>query len=193
MSGFGKALRVGFLFIPAVLLILLSIVPEAILAADTRAPAAMAEDTESPTLPDGLSAGEWGSMQEMMAEAEYQFTWQMSDGGPAYRAPNRAHDLSLALTAEGLYASRYGVDGERLWDWGLSLVAYGEQTVATIDKTNLRGLRERVELHWSQDVVEWYVNGTEGIEHGLTLAAPPAGMDGATVELTFALRGSLTP
>ena len=30
-------------------------------------------------------------------------------------------------------------------------------------------------------------------EHGLRLAAPPAGAGGSTVELTFALRGSLTP
>ena len=37
------------------------------------------------------------------------------------------------------------------------------------------------------------MNSAEGVEHGLTLAAPPAGTDGSTVELTFALRGSLTP
>ena len=42
-------------------------------------------------------------------------------------------------------------------------------------------------------MVEWYVNSADGVEHGLTLAAPPAGTDGSTVELTFALRGSLTP
>ena len=42
-------------------------------------------------------------------------------------------------------------------------------------------------------MVEWYTNSAAGIEHGLTLAAPPAGADGSTVELTFALRGSLTP
>ena len=123
-------------------------------------------------------------MQDGIAEidlrGEYQFAWQVSDGIPAYRAPNRAHDLSLSLASDGLYAARYGTGGEMLWDWGLSLVAYGGQKVAAIDRANLRGLRERVEVHRDQDVVEWYVNSTEGIEHGLTLAAPPAGMDGAT-------------
>jgi len=163
------------------------------LVADVRATEVMGKDAKPPTLPDGLSAPEWRSMQELVAAAEYQFTWQVSDGVPAYRAPNRAHDLSLSLTAEGLHAARYSPDGEPLWDWGLSLAAYGGQTFVAIDRADLRGLRERVEVHRSRDVVEWYANGTEGLEHGLTLAAPPAGMDSSTVELTFALRGSLTP
>ena len=42
-------------------------------------------------------------------------------------------------------------------------------------------------------MVEWYVNGAEGVEHGLTLVAPPGESDGAAVEVTFALHGSLTP
>ena len=67
-------------------------------------------------------------MQDLMREAQYQFTWQVSDGAWAYRAPNRAHDLSLSLAADGFHAARYSAEGELLWDLGLSLAAYGEQT-----------------------------------------------------------------
>jgi hypothetical protein len=108
--------------------------------------------------------------------------------------PQPRHDLSLSLAADGFHAARYSPEGEPLWDFGLSLAAYGGQTFpAAIAEASLSGSRERVAYHWSRDVVEWYVNSADGVEHGLTLAAPPAGTDGSIVELTFALRGSLTP
>ena len=151
------------------------------------------QDAETTALA-GLTAGDQATMQDLIREAQYQFTWQVSDGVWAYRAPNRAHDLSLSLAADGFQAARYNAEGESLWDFGLSLAAYGEQTFPTaIAESDLVGSRERVEYHWSQDVVEWYANSADGVEHGLTLAAPPAGADGSTVELTFALHGSLTP
>jgi len=159
-------------------------------AAGASAPAA----PQQAAPPTGLSAGDWASMQEQMQAAQYQVTWQVQSGEWAYRAPNRAHDLSLAFAADGFTATRYGDEGEPLWNFGLSLTAYGEQTCpAAIARTGLRASRERVEYHWSRDVVEWYANSAEGVKHGLALAAPPAGADGSTVELTFALRGSLTP
>jgi len=145
--------------------------------------------------PAGLADGEWATMQDLIRQAQYQFAWQVNDDGEwAYRAPNRAHGFSLSLAADGFHAAHYSAAGEPLWDFGLTLAAYGEQTFpAVIGGSDLVGSRERVEYHWSRDVVEWYTNSAEGVEHGLTLAAPPAGADGAPVELTFALRGSLTP
>jgi hypothetical protein len=146
------------------------------------------------TVPAGLTAGDQATMRDLIREAEYQFIWQVSGGVWAYRAPNRAHDLSLSLAADGFHAARTSAAGEPLWDVSLSLVAYGEQAVpAAIAGDGLNGSRERVEYHWSRDVVEWYVNRADGIEHGVTLAAPPAGAGDSTVELTFALGGSLTP
>jgi hypothetical protein len=142
----------------------------------------------------GLSSTEWSSMQDQMRAAQYQFTKQVSDGVWAYRAPNRAHDLSLSFNRDGLHAVRYNMEGEVLWDFGLSLSSYGEQNFpAAIAEDSLSASRERVEYQWSQDVVEWYLNSPEGVEHGLTLAAPPEGAHDSTVKLSFALRGSLTP
>ena len=76
----------------------------------------------------GLTAEDQATMQDLIREAQYQFTWQVSDGVWAYRAPNRAHDLSLSLAADGFHAARYSAEGELLWDFGLSLAAYGGQT-----------------------------------------------------------------
>ena len=86
-------------------------------------------------VPEGLTAGDWATMQDLMREAQYQFTWQVSDGAWAYHAPNRAHDLSLSLASDGLHAAHYSADGEVLWDLRLSLAAYGEQTFPAAAQT----------------------------------------------------------
>ena len=84
------------------------------------------------TAPVGLTADEQATMQDLIREAQYQFTWQVSDGVWAYRAPNQAHGLSLSLAADGFHAARYNAAGESLWDFGLSLAAYGEQTFPAV-------------------------------------------------------------
>ena len=72
------------------------------------------------------------------------------------------------------------------WDLGLELTGYRSPAELSADRT-------RVEYRWDESVTEWYENRPEGVKHGLTLAAPPPGSDGAQVELVFALRGDLQP
>jgi hypothetical protein len=137
-------------------------------------------------VPDGLTADEWGSIQEQMLAAQYQFTWQVRDGRWAYRAANRAQGFSVAFAADCLQASGYASDGTPTWAFGLALTGYGAPEELSAERT-------RVAYQWSRALTEWYENRPDGVEHGLTLAAPPPGTDGAEVELTFALRGNLIP
>jgi hypothetical protein len=75
-----------------------------------------------------LTADEQSTILDLIRQAQYQFAWQVSDDGEwAYRAPNRANDLSLSLAADGFHAARYR-EREVLWEFGLSLAAYGAQT-----------------------------------------------------------------
>ena len=102
--------------------------------------------------PASLSADDWATMQELMQAAQYQVTWQVQDGEWAYRAPNPAHDLWLAFAASGFTATRYGNEGKPLWDFGLQLGAYGEQTFpAAIAESGLSGALGRLML-----IVEQY-------------------------------------
>jgi hypothetical protein len=195
-------------FAPLTLILALLLVAPGVAPAVTATEVLPVRETARVDQPDagttavaGLTAGERATILDLIRQAEYQFAWQVSDGEWAYRAPNRANGLSLALAADGFHAARYR-EGEPLWEFGLSLAAYGTpfdsaqgaQIFPTaIAEGDLVGDRERVEYHWSRDVVEWYTNSADGVEHGLTLAAPPAGADGSTVELAFALRGSLAP
>ena len=123
--------------------------------------------------PAGLSANDWANMEELMRAAQYQTTWQVEGGEWAYRAPNPAHGLSLAFAGDGFTATRHGDEGEPLGAFGLRFAAYGDHTFTSpISRDGLTARRERVEYHWSRDVIEWYINSADGVEHGLTLAAP---------------------
>ena len=145
--------------------------------------AARAECSQTP---DGLSDGEWGSIGEQIRAAQYQVTWQQCDGVWAYRAPNRAQQMSMGFGAEGSEAVRYGQDGGVAWQFGLRLEGYGGDVRVSAD-------REKVEYRWGDGVTEWYENRPDGVKHGITLASPPDGTDGATITLTYAIHGSLTP
>jgi hypothetical protein len=147
--------------------------------------------SEIPVTPGGINSQDWSSVLEQMSTAEYQVTWQARDGEWAYRAPNRAQELDLAFAPEGFSAKRRVANGEVLWDFGLSLRAYGDQVLLTaIDRLDLKGDLHRVEYHWTDSLVEWYENSQEGVEHGLTLYKPP---ENGGLVLTFALLGSLKP
>ena len=75
------------------------------------AAAALQLEAQPGDVPQGLTAGDWATMQDLMREAEYQFSWQVSDGAWAYRAPNRAHDLSLSLAVDGLHVAHEALVG----------------------------------------------------------------------------------
>jgi uncharacterized repeat protein (TIGR01451 family) len=135
-----------------------------------------------------LSAAAWNSIQVQMRQASYHFTRQTVDSHAVYRAPNLAHDLELSLGANGLRATQRAVDGQVGWEFGLRLAAYGTQRLP--GGAEVSGRRERAEARYDQGVTEWVVNGEAGVEHGLTLSAPPPGGQGT---LAFDLRGSLVP
>ncbi len=173
----------------------------------------LASDQDLPS-DETLTPDEWTSLQAQMRRAQYQFMWQVrEDDGHmygAYRAPNRAHNLNVALSTTGLRVTRYGHRSEtspnrwsetsphrsanRSWEVGLRLVTYGKQHFPeVIAEDALHGTRERVTYHWSTRVTEWYENRPEGVKHGLTLIAPPSGTPSDNVTLTFALQSNLTP
>lgn len=172
------------ILIRAVLVLALLMAAVAVPAAYWQAPAAAPQIAQAP---GGLNAGEWASLGEQMAAAQYQFTWQEWEGAWAYRAPNHSQGLDLALGLEGLTATRYA-QGQPAWRFGLSLLAYGDSPMPSLGREQLTAQTTRVEYRWDERVTEWYENKPEGLEHGLTLAAPPA--QGEAV-LTFALRGDL--
>lgn len=164
----------------AVLLLGMVLTPAAASAPETAVPA-------------GLSGGEWASIQDQIRLAEYHLTWQTVAGqDPAYRAPNRGQGFAVALRADGAAVTGRGRDGAA-WRFGLALRGYGETPLpAALGREDLRAEEARVTYRWSESVEEWYVNGPRGLEHGLTLHAPPED-DRGEVRLAFALDTDLAP
>jgi hypothetical protein len=65
---------------------------------------------------------------------------------------------------------------EGAWTWGFELVGVNGHARVTIDVN-------RITYHRSQDLDEWFVNDTRGLEHGFTLRSPR--------EIRLAVRGEL--
>ncbi len=108
------------------------------------------------------------------------------DGG--YQAWNARQRLTARFDTEGVKVE--GAHG----DIGLRLAGWGYGTTLTPAKAPVVSASgKRIEYRRS-GLVEWYVNETDGIEQGFTLAEPPApGRPGAPLAIALAMRGPLLP
>jgi hypothetical protein len=158
-----------------------------------------AEDSTS--LPAGVPADWWAIVQEDMRRSEYYLTWQdqtyLPDLPAAYQAPNRAHNLRTYFTSEGpVVIPRVWAEGAETppWRWGLRLAAWGREGASQpVQAATLHVEANRVEYRRGE-VVEWYVNDEQGLEHGFTLNAPPRSgkaASGAWIVLKMDLYGDL--
>ena len=139
-----------------------------------------------PQLPGNVEADWWTTVQEQIRRSEYDITWQESTYLPdlpapssglragAYQASNRAQNLRTYFTAQGpIIIPRTGAAS---WQLALQLVAWGWAGVEQApDRASLHPSGPRIEYRYPDPsgLIEWYVNGEQGLEQGFTLAAPP--------------------
>ncbi len=161
-------------------------------------------------LPPGTNADWWAVAQGDIRQSEYRITWReytaLADLTAAYQAPNRAHNLLVYFTPEGIRLIPRQFEGEiPPWEWGLSLSGYGyADGVQPVAPATLHSQGQRFEyrrgdpsVNPGQVLTEWYLNDERGLEQGFTLHAPPSPPQGdgqsEAVVLELALRGDLTP
>ena len=139
----------------------------------------------------------WATVQENIRQQEYHITWQersvIPGAGPAYQAPNRAHNLRTYFYPDGIRIVRR-TEQTPSWVFGLALSGFGrEGDIQAVAAAALVTAENRIEYHRA-DLTEWYVNDERGLKQGFTIAAPPAGADHASpLCLEFALTGDLMP
>jgi hypothetical protein len=110
----------------------------------------------------------WGRVAEDIRSSEYEITWEDS----AWQAPNRAHGFRTYFTEAGIRVVPRTSEGPS-WEWGLSLIEYGRSADAhPPEPARVHPKSRRIEYDRGS-IVEWYVNGPEGLEQGFTLARPP--------------------
>jgi uncharacterized protein (TIGR03437 family) len=117
--------------------------------------------------------GQYDSLQAAMDQARFSVSHveETPLGRAAWHAPNRAAGYDAYVTEAGVSIA---VNDQTIVGLNLNGVGYGEalQAVApgevsadklTINVTRYGGVRE------------WFVNSSEGLEHGFTLSEPPGG------------------
>ncbi len=137
-----------------------------------------------------LPPGWLGAVSEEIRRSEYRFS---DAGAGAWSAPNRAHDLRTRISDAGIeVVSR--TEGAAAWRLSLRLLAFGRDGTmrpaapALPDADGNRASLRR------DDLVEWYVNGEDGLEQGFTIEAPPEDrFSRDPLVLEMALDGSLDP
>jgi hypothetical protein len=109
-------------------------------------------------------------------DAEHEVTWQDETGFAelegAWQSRSRSQGFEAYYTASGVRVVPRA-DRGRGWNWALSLSGYGRgETVVPAGPARLWPSGNRIELD-REDVLEWYLNDSRGLEHGFTLTRPP--------------------
>jgi hypothetical protein len=108
------------------------------------------------------------TVQDDIRAAEYAIRCE----GGRLEAPNRAQGFRTSFDAEGIRLVPR-VEGAAPWSLSLELRAQGRPGhVVPVDAVAPEALGDRVEYRRGH-VIEWYVNGSRGLEQGFTLTAPP--------------------
>jgi hypothetical protein len=119
--------------------------------------------------PARLTDAAWHSMSATIERDQYRLRRE----GDVYLASNHAQRLEMDFTKTGVEVTPQGT--ERTWRWGLRLAGYGYgDRRAPVARPQRVMSRNRIEYRRG-DLVEWYVNARDGVEHGFTLKRPPAG------------------
>ena len=112
-----------------------------------------------------------------------------------YRAFNRNHNMSAYFTDQGVHMIPNG-QREPAWYMEIIFSGYGYDghlvTVQSIQPDSIEASGHRIEYRRGV-LTEWYVNGRQGIEHGVMLSEPPAGKKGGRIVVEWTVSGSLTP
>ncbi len=107
-----------------------------------------------------------------------------SRAADGYAVANQAQEFAATLDPNGFLVSAGTAS------WGLRLTAIGRgNDLAAMGAATLHAVGNRVEVR-RNSLTEWYVNGPLGLEHGFTLAAPPASVSAlGPVVLTLRQQG----
>jgi hypothetical protein len=126
------------------------------------------------------------SLRQAFTRAIYSF--ESSERG-IYHGENPAQQLSLGFDNRDVRLSHPG-GSIRLH---LTGYGYGDQLIKPAPGT-LSASDDRLEYQRG-DLIEWYMNGSQGLEQGFTLARRPATFDrkGQPLVIAIAVSGELTP
>lgn len=121
---------------------------------------------EGTPCPDSIAPSDWAQIQGLRQDHLHRFE---ADGARhVARMPRHGFDLSVEA---GTATVRPLAGG---WTWSLKLVSIDRgEASRTFAEGEATPDTNELHVRWDDDVTEWYVNGTGGLEHGFTLARRP--------------------
>ncbi len=90
-----------------------------------------------------------------------------------------------------MVSSSFGGD----WSWNLVPLGYGYEGNVYPLSAESEGVLDgnKIEFEYTNNLVAWYVNNEEGLEHGFTIAAPPQPRTDGNLVIEMSFASSLTP
>ena len=144
--------------------------------------------------PQGLNANEWENIQQAIIADQYIFSVE----GDSTTAYNPTQNWDLFFNSQGLSVSPHG-EGEN-WTWGLSLRAYGyAKNLTGVQSSSDLDVDENIITYiWDENISEWWINDSVGLEQGFTLQERPILDNSQSTQrgqlvIEMAVTGSLTP
>lgn len=137
--------------------------------------------------PVDLPASQWNAIRSAI-EVDLHSATEVLGGLEAF---NPGQDWLMTFDGQGFLVRPRQGD----WVWGLKLQSYGfaQNQRAVKARAIPRSDGNRITCGLSQNLEEWYINDSRGLEHGYTVQDRPTSEEGERGSLNFdlAIRGSL--
>jgi len=140
---------------------------------------------------DALPPGLRDALEAQASADEFGLHPDSAPGASRWVACNPVHGLRVTFDEDGISVGT--IDSAGPPQLVLQLRAWkraGQLQLAEPARLEADGARIS---YLRSGLVEWYVNGPQGLEQGFTISAASAGDDAAPIELRMALQGALTP
>lgn len=140
------------------------------------------------TLPEGIAASDWSAIRAAHDAGEHA-VYRQEDGHLVARNPGQ--QWRAEFDGKGFTIT----PDHGAWSWGLDLTGYGDRTLpAAASPSQLRHEGGKITCKRDENLTEWFVNDTRGLEQGWDIRQRPERADpAAPLQLQLSTRGSVRP
>ncbi|QJE94659.1 FG-GAP repeat protein [Luteolibacter luteus] len=140
---------------------------------------------DASTVPEGVSSSDWDGLRAAHATAVHA-PQRQADGDLVARNPGQQWETEF--DGKGFTVT----PDHRGWSWGLDLTAYGDRSLGA--GMSLRHEGGKVTCQRDENLTEWFINDSRGLEQGWDIQRRPGRSDhAAPLLLHLSVRGDVKP
>jgi hypothetical protein len=159
-----------------------------LLAATLSGLAFAATPADPGTVPEGIAPSDWSDIRAAY-EAGRHTAHRQDNGYLAARNPGQ--QWRAEFDGKGFIVT----PDHGAWTWGLDLTGYGNQTLpSAASPSQLRHEGGRITCQRDENLTEWFINDSRGLEQGWDIQQRPERADpSAPLQLHLSTRGNVLP